>query len=631
MQMHRTYDRPLMMWTWQDEQIERHGSLEEALSDMASAGFAGALAMLRGCRYEVSDPLVVAAARHAAETAKRLGISFWFALDPRLDQGRLGRQGETAVYLLPQRDSKGALPCEGALGPDGRYSVRVEYGRPRGQHMLSRVAITYQPEGVERVFAYRKDAEGRVIAATVRDLTGGARLFVQSAAGYLEIFGRAEGLEGEGWHVLALPRCSSNYPDLGSPAIRQALMELYRLYHAAGVHLDGVLWDEVGYVSGYGSDRTRLPYGEHVRREFAARHGGADLGDSLLWLLLESDGEQSASVRRAYYAAVQACVIGAQQACYDEARRLWGPGVESGIHQTWHQNANDLPHGSADWWQGRHALSGGYTDVGNAEEWERPEHGAQLLTMVTTAVTLARYHERPVAFCNLWGVNFGEATSQYPSEVMDWWAHLLAAFGVTWLAHTYGPNGYIDNFTNWGPGYPNHPSWERFPALNARIAQLWAITGGALPKANVAVVYPLEEMTRIGSAAANAVPEQAQMAVAGLMRRHIAVDVVSRGLLAETPQGRYAAVVDAMKPAPERLPALVSAPPGCFANLFERPDGDLVVVVVPADYGRPVNGRIAYGGVHFDVKNLTGIAAVRFTPGAELKEQFVHDGEVSVL
>src|SRR5690606_15564461 len=60
-----TYRTPLIMWTWQDEQVDDHRALDAALEDIAATGFAGALAMLRGCRYALSDPLVVDAARHA--------------------------------------------------------------------------------------------------------------------------------------------------------------------------------------------------------------------------------------------------------------------------------------------------------------------------------------------------------------------------------------------------------------------------------------------------------------------------------------------------------------------------------------------------------------------------------------
>ena len=564
--MLRDYPTPLLAWTWQDAQIEQPALLDDALDDIATRGFSAVLAMLRGCRYAVGDPLVIAAAKHAAEAAHRRGLAFWFALDPRLDQGRLtALPGGRATYLLTGREASGALPCEGPIDAGGCYSVRIDYAAPRGQHMLSQVAFECDPVGVERVFAYRKSPDGTLLAGPPHDVTAGARLFVQRGAGYLEIFGRVPGLASAGWYALALPRCISTYPELGAETVRSAMLDLYRAYHSAGVVLDGVFWDEIGYVTGFGSDRCRLPYGEAIRAGFAARTGD-DLAGALPHLLLDDGAGHATRVRRAYYAAVQDVVVATQERCYAEARRLWGAGVESGIHQTWHQDADDLPHGSGDWWRGSIALSGGFTDVGDADRTDQAEHRDEILAMTVTAVSLARYHERPLAICNLWGVDYGEDGSRTPAGVLDWWAHLLSAFGVAWLAHTYGPNGYVDRFTGWGPGYPDHPTWDRFGTVNGRVARLREITGGALPEANVAVVYPLETLARIGDARANTVARDAWRVVSRLIRRGIAVDVISPTLFAggevgdggvclPTPRGprHYAAVVyphpDTLQPA----------------------------------------------------------------------------------
>jgi hypothetical protein len=670
----------LIMWTWQDAQVEQPHLLDEGLRDMARHGFSGALAMLRGCRYPISDPLILRAAGIAARIAHDLGLTFWFALDPRLDQGRLiALDGGAARYLLTGREPSGALPCEAAVDAAGRYCLRLEYGQPRGQHMLSQVAITFEPEGVERAFAYRKAPDGTLLTATLRDITDQTRLFIQRGQGYLEIFGTLEEMKGDGWHVLALPRCRSTYPELGSPAVREAMVDLYRAYHTAGVALDGVFWDEIGYVSGYGSDRCRLPSGPAIQDAFAKRHG-ADLAGLLPYLLLNDDAGCAGRVRRDYYAAVQGAVLGAQACCSAEARRLWGPDVESGIHQTWHQNANDLPHGSGDWWRGSAALSGGYTDVGDAEQWDDEEHATETLAMAVTAVSLARFHARPRAFCNLWGVDYGEPGSRAPGTILDWWADLLSAFGIVWLAHTYGPNGYIDCFTNWGPGYPNHPTWDRLTGVNRRIARIHEITGGGLPDANVAVVYPLDTLAEIGSACANMVARDAQRVVAGLTRQQVAVDVISPALFAggearggrlvlHTPRGcqRYAAVVypgsnevqpdepprfqelraasvpcfvinpqqagaanGALYETVRELPRLVEAPAGSLVNLFHRADGDLALTVVPAEFGRPVEGPIRYGDVCLDISALSGLAAVRFGPDGRERDRLVYDGNIEL-
>lgn len=676
-----TYPTPLIMWTWQDEQVENHRVLDLALADIAATGFSGVLAMLRGCRYALSDPMVIDAARHATDRAHRLGLAFWFALDPRLDQGRLtALPAGPAAYLLVGRDAAGTLASETTVDGTGRYRVRLDYG-PRSQHMLSQVAITVAPEAVEHAVAYRRATDGTVLASTVRDVTAGARLFVQRAAGYLEIFGRIDPPPDDGWYVLALPRCSSTYPDLGDDRVVEAMCEVYRAYHGAGVRLDGVFWDEIGYVTGFGEDRGRLPWSPSVVDAFAARYG-ADARAALPYLLLDDDAGRAARARQAYYAAVQDVVLAAQRRCHAQAQALWGAGVDSGIHQTWHQNADDLPHGTGDWWRGSAALSGGFTDVGDAE---RADTRDEVLAMTAVAAALARHHVQPRAFCNLWGVEYG-------GDVVDWWAHLLSAFGVGWLVHTYGPNGYIDHATGWGPGYPDHPTWERLGAVSDRIARLREIVDGALPATNLAVVYPIGTLARVGDASANALARDAQRVIATTVRLGLAADVISPdlfagaevrdgGLWVGTPRGRlrYDAVVyphpstlqpaesdrlddlrtggvpavligqpprestDGAPPRPRRtaamddldaalcdLPRLVHAPEGCVANLFQRPDGTSTVVATPSEPGVQVTGTVHAAELVAELSGLRGVAAVRVDAFGRPLDCWAYDGSVHV-
>lgn len=672
--------RPVIMWTWQDAQVDHPDLLDDALTDIAANGFGAALAMLRGCRYAVSDRRVIAAAEHAAATAHRLGIEFWFALDPRLDQGRLvGLPGGRAIYLLTCRDANGALPCQTRVDDAGNFTIRLDYATTRSQHMLSQVAFSLDPVGVEHAIVYQRDAQGVVLTDSVRDVTATTQMFVQRADGYLEIFGRTD-VPGDGaWHVLAVPRCESTYPELGSDTVVTAVRDMYRDYHTAGVALDGVFWDEFGYVTGYGDDQSRLPWGPAIHEAFAARHGSA-LTAAAPYLLLDDDAGIAIRVRRDYYAAVQDVVIATQRACHRVAQNLWGPEIDSGIHQTWHQNADDLPHGSADWWRGSAALTGGFTDVGDAERV--PD---EVLAMTAIAASLARQHSRPRASCNVWGVDFGTAH-------LDWWAHLLASFGVTWAAHTYGPNGYIDHDTGWGPGYPDHPTWDRFAAANEHAAQVNALVGATTPAADVAVVYPIETLARIGSAAANQPAAEALQVIAGLVRLGVAVNVISPELLATaevregalwivTPRGRLphralvypnpqtlqpaevnrigeaqaegipvvligteprettegtpldgiaTARLDDLAAAAHDLPRLVNAPPGAIASLFRRPDG-CALVVVPDRPERIVDGEIWPDDFRLQVDRLSGVAAIRFdTAGTELK-RVVYDGQVRVV
>jgi hypothetical protein len=655
------YPTSLIMWSWQDDHVEQHRLLDDAIADIAAHGFSGTLAMLRGCRYPLSDPLVIDAARHASARAHRAGLAFWFGLDPRLDQGRLIEMpGGRNTYLVTGREAD-ALPCVSSVGADGRYRARLEYGPPREQHMLSQVAATFEPDAISAVVAYRTDTDGRLVVDSVRDVSAGARLFIQRRAGYFEIFGQLEPPPGPGWAVLTLARCTSTYPDLGSDAVLTAVEDLYRTYAQAGVELDGVFWDEIGQLSSFAADRSRLPWSPAVHDAFARRHGG-QLDAALPLLLLDDDAGLAGTVRRDYYSAVQDVVISAQARCWQEARRVWGDDVDNGIHQTWHQDADDLPHGSGDWWRGSVALSGGFTDVGDAERAGEPEHLDEVLSMVVTAASLSRHHEHPRAFCNVWGVDYGE-------ETVDWWVRLLSAFGVTWLAHMYGPTSYIEHETGWGPGYPHHPTWDHLASANETAARIRRLTGGTVPEANVAVVYPIGTLARVGDASANVLARDAHRAIAELVRRGVAIDVISPDLFGRGSVGdgalwltaphrrlRYEAVVyphgvrqalDAVELDRIRelgdagvavvldtvlpdLPRLVEAPAGALATCFRRPDATTTLVVTPLLPDSAVDGEVRTTGIHVGVDDLRGIAAVRFDGAGRVLEHWSRDGTIDV-
>jgi hypothetical protein len=74
----------------------------------------------------------------------------------------------------------------------------------------------------------------------------------------------------------------------------------------------------------------------------------------------------------------------------------------------------------------------------------------------------------------------------------------------------------------------------------------------------------------------------------------------------------------------------VDAPAGSLVNLFHRQDGDLALTIVPAEFGRAVEGTVCYGDVRLDISALSGIAAVRFDPDGRERDRLVYDGTIEL-
>src|SRR5690606_22119015 len=115
----------------------------------------------------------------------------------------------------------------------------------------------------------------------------------------------------------------------------------------------------------------RLPWSASLLQRYRTRTGREAL-DDLPYLLRESDDGRWGSVREQFYVTVQDAVFSAQQDLLAHARDRLGDSVRMGVHQTWHQNADDVINGCADWWDGRSVLEAGYSDVGDAERVKDP-------------------------------------------------------------------------------------------------------------------------------------------------------------------------------------------------------------------------------------------------------------------
>ena len=558
--------RPGIFWTWQDQQVEDRLVVEKAVADIASHGFGKVLVQPRGCRYSVDEEPFIAAVKAACDCTREHGLELWLHLDPRsMARNIIEATGEGAEFLvvagtgdeiLGSELTDRPLDIECAIGAGGRFVIRLEYPKTRPYHVHSDGAVAFRPLRLERCLAYRRNDKGSVEHETVREITSHAQLFTNELSGYVEVFGRWKPPAGEQvdqntsttgqWHVLALVAFGSNYPDFAGHATRAYLRRVLDRYVENRAALAGLWWDEPGYCTGFDrnfrADRGRVPWGPALAEIHRQRTGREPL-DDVLYLLADTDDGLSGSRRESYYRTIEGAVLGAQADLLEHGRRHVGDTLRMGVHQTWHQNADDVINGCIDWWKGARMLEAGYSDVGSAERTDDSRQMAEVTAMAALSVSLARQTESGEAYCNLWGVDYGTQEGEPGPEILDWWVDLQATLGCNWLAHTYGPTGYFERPSVWGPGYPDHPTWQQMKGATRRLALALELAQGSLPTADIALVYPLGALYRLGSDFANPLAGAAHMLIDSLLRRGYELDIVSPETLAGLPPNAYRGVV----------------------------------------------------------------------------------------
>ena len=446
-----------------------------------------------------------------------------------------------------------------------------------------------------------------------------------------------------------------------------------------GVRTGSLMWDEAGYTCTYGS----LPFTPAIRKAFR-RASGFGLEHQLWKMAFEALDGSHVSVRIRYYREVQKSVNDAQRLTNRVMRRLWGPRTIASVHDTWHfESADmcDMNHGSMDLWAASGVKSGGFIDLGGINALRDPAspYYAHLAALSVIAASIGRHGGGGFAFNNLWTVG-DDAGEGWQRGVMDHCVNVMALFGLRWLAHAYGPVGTIgEENTFLGspplPGYPAHSTWGGFPAWNERLRAHFGATEGALPSANVLLLFPVESLYALADERANRIASDLFSLVLALVDAQYQVEVLGtseaaggkwRGENFLVGKSAYEAVIlpfahvierrlfvrAGLKP--ERLllfgqiPAkdargkalrgsarpAVSVTPGEIVGILEKlgvqrpvrgpagswvtatPTGKgIVATVTPSRFGIPAEGTLACGDAHVALPQSKGITRILFPPG----------------
>ncbi len=483
-----------MFWTWQDREIENPEVLLAELHDLKVAGFDGLFVMPRATRYQLFDDEMIAAVKFASEACRREGIEFIWGPDPRFGAHHvIEKTGFGAEILVTGQDFMAKSPPAGnTLPPDramlneckvegGKYSLRYNYPSRRDVHMLTEVGLWLNPVGVDKVFAYQRK-DGRVVTSSIRDITPHHHFFINRSLYYVEVFGKLDLPPGE-WWVVAFPRFGTNLYAFDAPEHEHEMMKLLERYKTEGIRFDGFWWDEPGYYLQFG----HYAISERIYRDFRTKYG-YDLKEKLYSLLLTLDDGSQMHVRNDYFQLVMDYVFGAEERFWKKGEGMFGP-LRMGIHQNWHTIPDNMNHGSADYWRGLSAVDSGYADAGSFERYFKASLAEKYedVSFMILASSLARFSTTGHAYFNQWGVKYDEPVPVY-------WNDLMTLFSNEWIQHSYGSTKGIGAGRDFGPGFPNHPTWPLLPSLIEKTRRVYDITGYKLPVAEVAVVCPLATM-----------------------------------------------------------------------------------------------------------------------------------------
>ena len=478
-----------IFWTWQDGQIENPELMQRELLDIKQAGFGGVYCMLRAARYHLFDSEVTAAVKTASRLCQENGLEFVWGADPRIAAAFIVRRtGYGADMLMVNREFQPRLDVPEGKDPethllnetkvvDGRYSLRYQYPVRRDLHMLTEVSLWLNPLVVEKVYAFQR-INGKVVRSSIRDITPSHHLFVNRAFNYAEVFGRIDLPEGE-WFVFAFPRFKTNMYAYDSPEHEAMFLGLVDRYKEEGIRFDGFWWDEPGYYFQFG----HYAISSFIYQDFLKKYG-YDLRENLYALTLNLDDNGHIRVRWDYFNLLMDYVYGGEKRFWLKGESLFGP-LRMGVHQTWHWLPDDAFAGVGDVWRGLPSVDGGYTDEGTFEGYFRADELGRFVQVsrMVVAKSLAKFSRGKKAHLNQWGVQYGD-------EVPIYWNDLMAAFSNEWINHCYGYTGVLGADRNFGPGFPNHPSWALSAGFNERNHKIKNITQFIPPSAEVAIVYP---------------------------------------------------------------------------------------------------------------------------------------------
>ncbi len=485
----------VLVWNWGDREIEKPNLLKSQLDDIQAKGFRIVLARLGKTRYELVDRKVIRAAAQASQWAKKRGIGFWFATDPRrASRSIIAATGERTQHLLAAKEHRGHLHPNMIRVRKNRFAMHIPFPRPIPSAFLQETALQYYPSGLERAFIMQITG-GVVESRTVRDITPEARLFVDASRGRIEVFGEVQVPEDETWYALVFPRFDTNLMDYSGRSSIDRLMPLIEDFFESGMYLDGIVWEDPGFAG----DAARLAVSDSLFNSFKAEFG-YDLRRSLPGLVFEFDNGSHIPVRHDYQELLNGTVAGAMKDFYGMLHAFFGDTevlVPSGRE----------PDGDP-WRYLSVATSGSGNVMTGASHLER-------VATLAEAKSAGLFSKSGKAYVFLPG-----------GEERRWWMDAGAVFSIRWMVREYGSGGFRKSDS----AYPAPLEWEEFREFNRQFEAVMNLTGYKIPEADTLVLWPQETLAAADPVRRAEMRRDTQALIARLVLNGVQLDVVSSAL-----------------------------------------------------------------------------------------------------
>lgn len=463
----RHYEQSMGLWL--NEPLLHHpDTIPGYIHRLADDGYEIVRLLLRKTNIPHESPLVVEAARVAAEAAHARGLRVVMDLEPHRSVAR------AMGMRFPAANAIKLVPCRARV-IDGHWTLRIPVPAntvgPEPLHEGIEAAFLdgFRIPVPESRFEYATDSYGYGPTRDENDyVERKSPCFGPCAdpgpSSLWELTGRlAPGTDGE---LLLFYRVRDpGQCDFSAPEFRTYYAGLLELYRDTGI--DGVSWDEPGE----GNDWTAYRWGDAFPAFFERLCGYSPLDH--LPLLDGPLTPEAAAFRLDFYRAQNESLREAQSAFLEDARRILGRRLLTGNHHTWQGEGgiNDYRCCEVDYFRLAETLDAGYTDCC---WWDRRSvRYAYLL-----ARALARLTPTGEAVVNSW--------HQRPSaRAVGYHTRLMCLLRITWFNIAFGEA--TDTCL-----YPNHRTYPLQAAAMRRNRDFLRATAGARPLTEIAVLHDWE-------------------------------------------------------------------------------------------------------------------------------------------
>ena len=518
------------MGLWLNEPLLRDtGKIRRCVEALADDGFEIIRLLLRKTNIPHESPLVVEAARVAAEAAHARGIRVAMDMEPHRSVAReMGAR-------FPEATAIKLVPCHCRVH-DGHWALRIpvpaQLSGPEPVHEgIEAAFLDGRPiDPPDAAFEYMADSHGYGFTRLENDYVEHKSPCYGPGAGagtsaLWGLRGRlAPGTDGD---LLLFYRVRDlGQTDFSAPRFRDYYASLLALYRDTGI--DGVSWDEPGE----GNDWASYRWGDSFPA-FFARLCGYDPRPRLA--LLEGPlTPESAAFRLDFYRAQNEALREAQRAFLEDAARILGRPLLAGNHHTWQGEGgiNDYRSCEVDYFRLAETLDAGYTDC---DWWDRRSvRYAYLL-----ARALARLTPSGAAVVNSW--HHKPSLRNVRANAL-----LMALMRIDWFNIAYGES--TDTCL-----YPNHHTYPAQAAAMRRNRDFLRATDGAVPLTEFAMLHDWEGVCAVNRAdTANLHKGFAMNLADQAVERSLPLEFIDTRLLAAseirdgrlaTPFGSFSAVV----------------------------------------------------------------------------------------